>query len=274
MKLIKEKSCAEFNIITNKKLYKLSLMIKAIFKNSLNKPNILINANSNFLPLACYIKEYANVKVVKNALHGIFSFITHFGCYDLGLFCEKQKGKAVVKFYSGSGYVLSPTVFSILENENKKNFTYKKYNKIKLNISNFDFQNKKFDLFCKKWIKDYCFFYKNKIVNKQDCLVELTNNFEQYLINNIYCGKNTAMFKLIVRENSIKLYKNGEETCINNHLSKNCAKTLKFNEYLMFKNAIELNKDVVECNKNFFVIKDAFTFENISLVVYILNNLL
>lgn len=249
-------------------------MIKAIFKNSLNKPNILINANSNFLPLAYFIKEYANVKVVKNSLHGIFSFITHFGCYDLGLFCEKQNSKCVVKFYSGSGYVLCPTVFSILERENQKEFTYKKYNKIKLYSSNFDFKNEKLDLFCKRWINNYCLFYKNKIINKPNCLVVLKNKNEQYLINKINAIKNTARFKLILSENNIKLYKNGEQISINKILNKNCAKALQFNEYLMFKNAIELNKDVVECNKNFFVTKDAFTFENISLVVYILNNLL
>lgn len=275
MNLIKEQSCVTFNLINDYKLCKLSFMIKKIFENSLNKPNILINVNSNFLPLAFYLKEYANVKAVKNALQGIFSFITHYGKFDLGIFCEKQNDLFVVKFYSGSGYVLSPTVFSILENECSKDFTYILPKNKTLKVA--DFFNLKTNAFCSKWINKYCSFYKNILLIKQtDFKVISKNELEQKLLDLILNknSKENCNLKLLPNNNEIVIYKNDKIVNFNSILKQNCKKIASYNEYQMFKCALETNQNVIECDNKIFVAKNTFTFENISFAIYILNNLL
>lgn len=270
MKLFRENSSISINCVNKHNINKIAFIISKMFENSLNKPKILINIESNFLSLAQFLLNYANVKVVKNCLHGIFSFITHFEKFDLGIFCEKTKNGFSLKFYSGTGYILSPTMFSILEsNLNNKNNDFKLIIK-KIKVHNF---SDKLDKFCCKCIKKYCAFYKRILKNKINVKVVCKNKTEQLLINIILgLPQKSAKFVFFINKDNIYCFKDNKKVDLVEHFNV-FDKIENINEYDMFRCALEQNKQGFVTKNNFFVAKNAFTFDNISRLVFCINNL-
>ena len=300
MILCKQNSSITFDEVNDKYEMFLALSIKNMFSLFIKKPKILLNISPNINLLVPFLKTYANVKVVKNSCIGIFSYMVHYGEYDLGLYFYESEGSIKLNIYSGSGYPLSKHEFCFFENEYQKlidcedssyyNNNIKKFrnieNKVKNKITIYDFEKLLYgegDRFLKSWKNKYIKFLKSVLITtKINLSVVVGNKIENYFLKqlfnnknieyNLYCGKNIYMYKnekLLDLKNFIN-YKCINSLCIeneefihNNQLSKND----------LIKHLLEDEKDCYIKSNQLFVIKNAFDFENISKVIFLINHL-
>ena len=300
--LCKQNSSITFDEVNDKYEMFLALSIKNMFSLFIKKPKILLNISPNINLLVPFLKTYANVKVLKNSCIGIFSYMVHYGEYDLGLYFYESEGSIKLNIYSGSGYPLSKHEFCFFENEyqnllNCKNLSNYTNNNIVSKLKNhsnrvnkqtkiYDFEKLLYgegDRFIKKWGNKYIKFLKSVLLKtKSKISVVVGNKIENYFLKqlfnnknieyNLYCGKNIYMYKnekLLNLENLIN-YKCINSLCIeneefihNNQLSKND----------LIKHLLENEKDCMINNNQLYVIKNAFDFENISKVIFLINHL-
>lgn len=275
MILCKENSSIIFdNNILDSDILFLAESIKKMFSLYIKKPRILLNITPKFDNLVSLLKQYANVKIVKNSCIGIFTYITHYGEYDLGIYCRDKTDEHIVKFYSGSGYPLSLHEFSFFENEitnqslKIKNKTY--------SSSDFNslFNNKK-DKYIIKWANKYTKHLKSQLTNKFQNIKVVTNNkIENYFLSKIF-NKENALYNCYCG-NAIHIYKNNKILNIKNFIKYNSMSGINLikneNEYIKY--LLENKKDYLWIDDNCYIIKNAFDFENISKIIYIVNNIL
>lgn len=270
MILCKENSKIVFeNEVNYEDISFLVFAIKKMFSLYIKKPRILLNITPKFNALVSILKKNANVKIITNSCIGIFTYMTHYGEYDLGIFENENNGKIELKFFSGSGYPLSVHEFSYFENnysENLKNIKIKEYRVSDFN--NLFLGNK--DKFISKWSNSYIKYLKKQIKNNLNIKVISNNKLENYFFSkvyasenpkyNVYCGENTYTYKNNKIVDLKKIFLQTEKIECNNK-----------NHFIKF--LLENKKDFVWLNNKLYVIKNAFDFENISKVIYISNHL-
>lgn len=268
MILKKEYSAVQVDYNNLEDFDKLSFAIKQLLKNSIKKPKILINVNSKFLSLALKLKKFANVKVCENCCIGIFSYITHFGEYNLGVFCSDD---GFVKFVSGSGYVLSPQQFSVIENatlmkqENEKIKTLP----CRIKISNFlELEQGNADSFCQKWSKNYVKHFK-KCYNNINIKIVFENSLLNYLFKGVFLNGKKDRITIYSSSKCLYVYKNDVLQNITNIILSPSVKI--FNEYQMFKNCIENKIKSVFYNNKIYVADNTFVFEPFSQALFVAN---
>lgn len=287
MILDRNNSCIIIEKITKKQLFRIAYAVKQLFQKFLYKPKIIFNTCSNFLALAQILNLNAKVKVVKDFSLGIFSYITHFNEFDLGIYCYESNDKKIIKFYSGSGYVLSDTMFSILEKYIIGNFkkdyetdyqlTQKKLLNFKKIIKIIDFneliKNENSSQF-KTYVKPYINFYKSILGN--NCKIRRVcgqfTSGENYLFSKIFRINEIADISVFASKKHTYFYNNDEFLEISSLvLKKDTLELNQFNEYKMFKECYEKQKKVVKFNNQWLVTDNCFTFDVISHIIYFSN---
>lgn len=284
--MILKQECSSIVIknVCDYKLYLISTAVLSIFKNSINKPKILLGTCSTLNSLAPFLKLSADVEVVTNFPQGIFSYITHNNFYDLGMYCYKQKDGYKIKFYSGSGYVLSPQVFSIIANGIYNNkIDEKEYNRIiengfeNINVVDFSaITNKKYKNKFQKLVTSYINYYKKLIsnsnlkVNIVSCCKEL--NFLLCKIFGDRIDKNSQI-TIYCSKKDIYFYNGDKFIDYKKLINKNEIIVQKaFNEYEMFKKCMENKRKYAKSNK-IYVCANTYTFENISKAINVYNKI-
>ena len=270
MILCKENSTIIFDSkIKNEDINFLASAIKKMFSLYIKKPRILLNITPKFNTLVSILKRNANVKIVTNSCIGIFTYITHFGEYDLGIYESEDNGVVKLKFFSGSGYPLSIHEFSYFENRYNEKFKNVKTKEIHNSDFNNLFLNIK-DRFVSKWSKSYINYLKKQIKNKLNIKVVSQNKLENYFLSKVYNSENPK-YNLYCGKR-IYTYHNNKILDLKKVL-KQTEKIASITENNFIKFLLENRKEYAWHNDKLYVIKNAFDFENISKVIYISNHL-
>ncbi len=270
MILCKENSTIIFDSeIKNEDINFLASAIKKMFSLYIKKPRILLNITPKFNTLVSILKTNANVKIVTNSCIGIFTYITHFGEYDLGIYESENNGVVKLKFFSGSGYPLSIHEFSYFENKYNENFKNIKIRDNRVSDFNNLFLNIK-DRFISKWSNKYINYLKQQVKTNLDIKAISNNKLENYFFSKVYACENPK-YNVYCGEN-IYTYQNNKILDLKTLFLEN-EKIECNTENHFIKFLLENKKDYAWLNDKLYVIKNAFDFENISKVIYISNHL-